>query len=631
MPLECLPADVAIDSSKENEFAHWPKRYGGPNRVEPICKPVFKPGFTLDQGDKVFTIGSCFARNVERALAARGFELPAWRIVKGDAEFEKLGTSILNNYAAPSIYNEISWALDPERQFDPERNFYEVFPGKYVDLHVARGIRPGPIELVKTRRDAITAVYREIVDCPLTVMTLGLTEAWYDCETELYLNTRPHQSTILKHPGRFELRVLDYADTIGFLGKTFDLLAANRKPGAHVLLTVSPVPLTTTYRNVDVIIANTYSKSVLRAAAEEIVSRYDFVEYYPSYESVTLTRRDLAWVDDQTHVQKDIIDVNVGRMVLAYTGGGGDTEASEGSLSENDQATLAGIREETVTDAATVFGFLDARPALVEADPQVAAALCAAALDLGKLSAADAAMRSIPDSWESVKRDLLKARLHLAKSEHPQAVGLLRQLVKTEQPRHVGRQLWQMLLEATLATEPADAGLRLLGEWKSSMRKIRNTEPFRLVALALDQAGDKRRAESVFREGLNCPTRANKHILADYIEFLEREGRVEEARRYLPTLDETTSHLSQRKEELARRLGLDDAGASTASDETTGAPAAARREKVSGSREERRQARLQRRKGRAEGEGQSVSRDERRERRLARRDEQVEVTSAAAS
>jgi hypothetical protein len=33
---------------------------------------------------------------------------------------------------------------------------------------------------------------------------------------------------------------------------------------------------------------------VLRAAAEEIVAKFDFVEYFPSYESVTLSRRDLA-------------------------------------------------------------------------------------------------------------------------------------------------------------------------------------------------------------------------------------------------------------------------------------------------------------------------------------------------
>jgi uncharacterized membrane protein YjgN (DUF898 family) len=41
---------------------------------------------------------------------------------------------------------------------------------------------------VQIRREAITRIYRQIVECPLTIMTLGLAEAWFDAETSLYLN-----------------------------------------------------------------------------------------------------------------------------------------------------------------------------------------------------------------------------------------------------------------------------------------------------------------------------------------------------------------------------------------------------------------------------------------------------------
>ena len=78
--------------------------------------------------------------------------------------------------------------------------------------------------------------------------------------------------------------------------------------------------LFTTFTDQDVLIANCYSKSVLRAAAEAVVAENDRVDYFPAYESVTLSNRDLAWQDNLHHPQDGIIDLNVSRMVRAYSG-----------------------------------------------------------------------------------------------------------------------------------------------------------------------------------------------------------------------------------------------------------------------------------------------------------------------
>jgi hypothetical protein len=55
----------------------------------------------------------------------------------------------------------------------------------------------------------------------------------------------------------------------------------------RVLLTVSPVPLIATYEERHVLTATTYSKSVLRVAAETIVRETDWVDYFPSFEIIT--------------------------------------------------------------------------------------------------------------------------------------------------------------------------------------------------------------------------------------------------------------------------------------------------------------------------------------------------------
>ena len=58
-------------------------------------------------------------------------------------------------------------------------------------------------------------------------------------------------------------------------------------PGIRVILTVSPVPLIATYEPRSVLVSTTYSKAVLRVAAEAAIRRSNWIEYFPSYEIIT--------------------------------------------------------------------------------------------------------------------------------------------------------------------------------------------------------------------------------------------------------------------------------------------------------------------------------------------------------
>jgi len=60
--------------------------------------------------------------------------------------------------------------------------------------------------------------------------------------------------------------------------------AAN--PELRIVLTVSPVPLTATATGAHVLVASTYSKSVLRAAAGQLAQEREYVEYFPAYELI---------------------------------------------------------------------------------------------------------------------------------------------------------------------------------------------------------------------------------------------------------------------------------------------------------------------------------------------------------
>ncbi|MEM1201298.1 MAG: hypothetical protein AAGI06_18500, partial [Pseudomonadota bacterium] len=81
MPTTIIPGPQAVENLKADGLAEWPSRLAPENRIEPLCKPGFKPNFHLEPGEKIFTIGSCFARNIEKALATRGFDVVTRRIL----------------------------------------------------------------------------------------------------------------------------------------------------------------------------------------------------------------------------------------------------------------------------------------------------------------------------------------------------------------------------------------------------------------------------------------------------------------------------------------------------------------------------------------------------------------------
>jgi hypothetical protein len=56
---------------------------------------------------------------------------------------------------------------------------------------------------------------------------------------------------------------------------------------AKVILTVSPVPLIATAEDRHVLVATTYSKSVLRVACDALTRALRNVAYFPSYEIIT--------------------------------------------------------------------------------------------------------------------------------------------------------------------------------------------------------------------------------------------------------------------------------------------------------------------------------------------------------
>lgn len=204
--------------------------------------------------------------------------------------------------------------------FQPDRHVISIGPDRCVDPYVANLYRPAPAHEILARRERINAIYRQLSGSQVVVLTLGLVEAWFDRRAGGYINQAPYKSAVAAEPDRFELHVLDYNDVLAMLRELLALLEQVCPAEHRIILTVSPVPLEATFTEADVAVANSYSKSVLRAAAEAIVGEAGRVEYFPSYESVTLTSRERAFREDQIHVTPELVRFNVDRLIGRYVG-----------------------------------------------------------------------------------------------------------------------------------------------------------------------------------------------------------------------------------------------------------------------------------------------------------------------
>jgi hypothetical protein len=94
-----------------------------------------------------------------------------------------------------------------------------------------------------------------------------------------------------------------FAQNWSNLEALYELLARYGHPDVRIVVTVSPVPLMNTFSTMDIVVANTWAKSLLRAVAQEWASAHPNVDYFPSYEIVQNSDRAAVWEDDLRHVR----------------------------------------------------------------------------------------------------------------------------------------------------------------------------------------------------------------------------------------------------------------------------------------------------------------------------------------
>lgn len=286
------------------------------------------PKFRLSMSEKVYTIGSCFAREIERTLIengipllTNGYGLPperfdTWNAEKGTGggvPVGKVSRGCFNKYTTHSMNLEVQRALSGLKL--PNDGLVEVGPDAYFDAHAA-GLRVSDLESARSDRRHLDEAAATMAEADVVFVTLGLTESWVEIATGIPMNRAPSGAYLQRRKDLF--RFVDYGFT-DVHAQVVDMLTTLRthRPNVKVIMTVSPVPHST-FKTQDALVSVTGAKSILRAVAESMYRAYDWVDYFPSYEMVMNSPRALAWQEDGVHVQSSMVRQVTQAFISAY-------------------------------------------------------------------------------------------------------------------------------------------------------------------------------------------------------------------------------------------------------------------------------------------------------------------------
>lgn len=249
--------------------------------------------FQLNQQTKIVTAGSCFAQNISRYLIQNQFnylvtEPPAPRLhpkVIKEFNYGTFSARYGNIYNAKQLLQLFDRAY---RHFEPIETMWIAGTHQFIDPF-RPNIQPQgfytQLEFNIDRNQHLRAVRNLFENLDVFIFTLGMTEHWAHSDDGAVFPLCPGVAGGKFDPQKHVFknsRLIDILQDLEQFYKNLKLL----NPQAKMILTVSPVPLIATASNNHILSATTYSKSVLRVAAEELSQNYADISYFPAYEII---------------------------------------------------------------------------------------------------------------------------------------------------------------------------------------------------------------------------------------------------------------------------------------------------------------------------------------------------------
>jgi len=261
----------------------------------PNLDDFYRKKYDISRRQKIATAGSCFAQHIARRLRAAHYNVmdkePAPKALPRP-QHEAYGYSMYScRYG--NIYT-VQQLLQLAQEAFGERNI--DLPVWQRDGRFFDALRPGTEpngfasheDVLLHRAQHVKKVRALFLEMDILIFTMGLTEHWYDSDSDLILPMAPGTIAGCLDESRHVFRNAAFNDVIRDFNAFQTLLRKHRDGrGLRCLLTVSPVPLTATSANRHVLVSTVASKAILRAAAGQLSENQPHIDYFPSFEIVT--------------------------------------------------------------------------------------------------------------------------------------------------------------------------------------------------------------------------------------------------------------------------------------------------------------------------------------------------------
>lgn len=254
----------------------------------------------VDPDTVVATVGSCFAQELAGMMGEVGIKgsMHPGGLYYSTATIRQELERIAGGWAEAET--EPLWELDGGF-VDPFRDYYTVYPTREA--------------LEEARAAANKAADETFRGAGVVVVTVGLIETWRSPTTTNTFRQIPHPAVFPTLGARFHrLTVAEMVDDLERIRRVI-----HDHLGAEMVVTTSPVPLHATFTALDVRVANTESKSRIRAAVSEFVDSNPDVHYFHSYEMVvTAERQSDYYREDGRHVHRHAVRYIVSEFLRLF-------------------------------------------------------------------------------------------------------------------------------------------------------------------------------------------------------------------------------------------------------------------------------------------------------------------------
>lgn len=259
-----------------------------------------KPRVTLST--PIASIGSCFAREIKIWLKANNYNF----IETATGPCTEAGSARYDR-----VYNTFTMKQEFERafgNFDPQEKFWEFVEqgeNRLLDPYRKGVAWEDHDEMNRELAEHKLNVQKAFSEAEILIMTIGQAEIWYHkADNYVYPLVPPVQ---VFDESRHSFRMTNFQENLANLERVYELFSANNSKG-HIVISLSPVPLRATFRDMNAVTANTASKSMLRAVIDAFAAAHsDRVTYFPAYEVVSVLQGE-PFEDDNRHVKSEAVD-----------------------------------------------------------------------------------------------------------------------------------------------------------------------------------------------------------------------------------------------------------------------------------------------------------------------------------